>query len=918
MRLTDLLRAVRIAAQLAAQTLSRRTLASGATLAILCLLALPARAQDTTCINTGVTSKPGTGSFYSNFASTSTQLSTYAIQLTPNSGNQLEGDANSVYFGAYYSITNALALMANSGYCPFELVIVGDFPETRYFSIADYDMHYSPAQHISDADIDPVGCIGSCTHYTNPFIQGNSFTANQPYMVSISLGSIPGPTVANGGTVANGCLIDPWEGDNLLDATQRHPSMDWNTIVTSSAEAAPAPPASAHVVDNTGHSVPGSQSSDGQNRAGEILVRNYLLPTLSGCTDGSPGSCTTPPSLPTSSYPYLLIRDVYSGCAYNLSETSVYDALVNNNTTGTGTNQLAVVTVGADPSAPGDSYYTNWLDQGQEQNHDNLTLVTQQGCFANGNPDQLSTPTVGPPYFYNRAAWVRSPEWVGVPGADDSYIAAQISAGNLSSMAAAGRAIRMRFQLPVYPDIPCTASGCELTGSEQLRYWSLSFVQAPVTGSTDALTVDPDGVNPLTSAPPTLVSLADTAFCTNSTCAPTVPSSCATTPCYVELIVGTGATMNGTLYPELLGSTAVGSIEGAIPVTTTNTTTLDTVFSVYLNNGYTVLDLSQINGFNTANPLQLVVRNTLPNTANFSCSGQTVPYGTALYTNVPGPDDSITGSSLMGPYIPLVDYPELSSLTSGANTTSGTLPSATYCGMNNIPGPPYLTPATALSLTGDEEVQWPTYWPASSPSTQNLYCGGSVVQPTSPTVYFAASLRPSPEDYTACSPPGPSCNYIYALSNQSDAFSSPTPPPLPVTIVGTGFGYLPQTLPAAVQSSSFLEIHDDMAAGGSWDTNGPASCQMYIADWTDTSISLVANIPLSATDDASTDVLSPLSDISPLTFFTSAASQNTWNCPVANGDTLTFTVKNPQHTGATPGSDAVCVGTPGTPSTCPL
>jgi hypothetical protein len=249
------------------RTLRRRhsadTLASGATFAILCLLALPARAQDTTCINTGVTSQPSTGSFYSNFA-TSTQLQTYGIELIPNNGNQLKGDTNSVYFGVYYSITNALTLMSNSGYCPFELVIVGNFPETRYFSVTDYDMHYSTAQHLLDADIDPVGCVGSCTHYTNPFIQGNSFTANQPYMVPISLGSIPGPTVANGGTVANGCLIDPWEGDNLLDATQRHPSMDWNTIVTSSAEAVPAPPASAHVLENPGHSVPGSQSSDGQ------------------------------------------------------------------------------------------------------------------------------------------------------------------------------------------------------------------------------------------------------------------------------------------------------------------------------------------------------------------------------------------------------------------------------------------------------------------------------------------------------------------------------------------------------------------------------------------------------------------------------------------------------------------------------
>jgi hypothetical protein len=212
-------------------------------------------------------------------------------------------------------------------------------------------------------------------------------------------------------------------------------------------------------------------------------------------------------------------------------------------------------------------------------------------------------------------------------------------------------------------------------------------------------------------------------------------------------------------------------------------------------------------------------------------------------------------------------------------------------------------------------VEWPTYWPATSPSPQNLYCSGTPIQPSSPTVSFAESLFSS-EEYTGCSPPGPSCNSIYALTNQSEAFSSPTPPPLTVTIMGTGFGYLPQTLPIAVSDSSYLEVTDNGASPGgtAWNTNG-TSCQMYIANWTDTSISLVANIPTGATADASMNVLSPLSDISPLTFFMNA-TQNTWNCPVANGDTLKFYVTNPQS-GSSPASPlSVCVGTPGTPSTC--
>jgi hypothetical protein len=49
----------------------------------------------------------------------------------------------------------------------------------------------------------------------------------------------------------------------------------------------------------------------------------------------------------------------------------------------------------------------------------------------------------------------------------------------------------------------------------------------------------------------------------------------------------------------------------------------------------------------SCNPLLLTIRNTLPNTSTFPCSGQAVPYSTAEYTDAGG---------LMGPYVPQVDY----------------------------------------------------------------------------------------------------------------------------------------------------------------------------------------------------------------------------------------------------------------------
>jgi hypothetical protein len=90
-----------------------------------------------------------------------------------------------------------------------------------------------------------------------------------------------------------------------------------------------------------------------------------------------------------------------------------------------------------------------------------------------------------------------------------------------------------------------------------------------------------------------------------------------------------------------------------------------------------------------------------------------------------------------------------------------------------------------------------------------------------------------------------------------------------------------------VQDSPYLEISDAEASGGSWNTATAITCQMYIADWTETSISLAANLPAGATD-AYGVVLSPVNDVSPMTFAAAAG------CPVAPGDLITFKVTNPQ------------------------
>jgi len=75
---------------------------------------------------------------------------------------------------------------------------------------------------------------------------------------------------------------------------------------------------------------------------------------------------------------------------------------------------------------------------------------------------------------------------------------------------------------------------------------------------------------------------------------------------------------------------------------------------------------------------------------------------------------------------------------------------------------------------------------------------------------------------------------------------------------------------------------------------------MYIYNWTDTSISVAVNLPIDAFNATDPNVLSPLADMSPLTFTPEIVppALNVFGCPIAPNDLLTFTVKNPQ-TGTT-------------------
>jgi hypothetical protein len=342
------------------------------------MLALPFPAwPQVTCPPAGAVTIPAPNtclSFFDCFVANG-NISSYGIQLHPNSGaSTYKGDLNSTYFDAYYSITNANTFASTfgaSGPCNVELVIVGTFPNARYFSVSDNDMHYSNAQHLADFTLDPANT--SDLTYINPFASSQTYADGNWYLIPVSLGPLPNSTVHRA------CSINPFEGDNLLDATQRHFSMDWNTVVPDSAIAPEnaAPPTHKHLVDNTGHSA-ATITSGGENMAGDILIRNYLyVPPAPGDT------------LPT---PYVIVRDLTTGCAYNPSW------LIDNNWVYAPTTQQSIpdctqspqpagcgaIWSTADlscPSGSGNCPSPNWLDTSSRSLHTQYTQVTTAGLL---------------------------------------------------------------------------------------------------------------------------------------------------------------------------------------------------------------------------------------------------------------------------------------------------------------------------------------------------------------------------------------------------------------------------------------------------------------------------------------------------------------------------------------------------------
>ena len=94
-----------------------------------------------------------TGDFFTNFNNPC-----YTIGLATGYGSIEYGDTNAVYYQIYFQVDPR-----------YQLILLGDFPNTRYFSVSLNDAHSALSGSILDTSIVPL-----TSHYINPYMPGGA------------------------------------------------------------------------------------------------------------------------------------------------------------------------------------------------------------------------------------------------------------------------------------------------------------------------------------------------------------------------------------------------------------------------------------------------------------------------------------------------------------------------------------------------------------------------------------------------------------------------------------------------------------------------------------------------------------------------------------------------------------------------
>jgi hypothetical protein len=348
-----------------------------------------------------------------------------------SSTGQNAADLIETYAGFFYHV--------NPGY---EIILIGNFPQSRYLNVAADDSHLFTQQSFHDSQLVPLSST-----FVNPFLPGVTYQPNQLYAVALQFGGTQ-PANVQPGCGSGGLNFY----SNVMDGTKRHPGVSWN---------------GSPLV------YPGFPPHDdaGPNIGGMITVRQYLNQT----TGGSVGLTN----------PVAIVRDLSTGCAVPLSQAVANDPA----------NILPNQVITRNPTIA-----QEWLSLDQIWAHKAFRAMRPTFCFTLGS---------------QVAQWFRPDIYIPNPNPDAGYILANLAPAALNWVIANKGFMRIRFQLPTMPNTPC--AGCFIGGTEQLRYFDLSFennqgVTMATIGPPNLVT-DPNGyVNLIVgfgTAPPSWVTAAN-------------------------------------------------------------------------------------------------------------------------------------------------------------------------------------------------------------------------------------------------------------------------------------------------------------------------------------------------------------------------------------------------------------------------
>ena len=156
----------------------------------------------------------------------------YAIPFpTSQGGGRFGGDLD-----AYYGLLFFKTFLNNPEY---ELLIAGEFPRARYFSVTLYDDHMAPLESLTDHRIEPA-----LAGMVNPYRMGIAYREGQRYLIRVGLGGVP---------AAFNCAAE--EQVNSMEGTGRHyRSLAWQEGL-----------------------LPQGDHDDEPSEGGAIMIRRYKL-----------------------------------------------------------------------------------------------------------------------------------------------------------------------------------------------------------------------------------------------------------------------------------------------------------------------------------------------------------------------------------------------------------------------------------------------------------------------------------------------------------------------------------------------------------------------------------------------------------------------------------------------------------------